>query len=111
MVQSRNLYVSGDDKNKLPCNPSPATDTSGVCDGVSSHEEGCSSPQINMLFDIPPSEAPPHIGGIFLLDSAGGARVLPLEEHQALVEEISGKKGDVSLKKYSVVPLLQYLGY
>ena len=37
MDQSRDLYVRGDDKKKLSCNPSPATDTSGVCDEASSH--------------------------------------------------------------------------
>ena len=110
-MQSRNLCVSGDDKKKLPCNPSPATDTVGVCDEALSHEEGFNSPQINMFSDVPPSGVPPHTGEICLLGSTGEAEDIPLEAHQALIAEISSEKGDVSLKKYYVVPLLQYFGY
>ena len=51
-------------------------------------------------------EAPPHTGEIFLLVFAGEAGDLPLEAHQALVAEILGEKGDVSLKKDSMGPLL-----
>ena len=106
MLQSRNLYLRGDDKNKLSCNPSPTIDRSGVCHEVSSHGEGCNSPQIDTFSDVPP-----HTGGIYLLGSAGEAKDLPLEEHQYLVAEILGKKGDVSLKKDSMGPHLQYSGY
>ena len=108
MVQSKNLYGRRDDKKKLPCNPSPATDTLGICDEVLSHGEGCSSPQINMFSDVSPSGVPPHTGGICLLGSVGEAEYLRLEAHQALVAEILGEKWDVSLKKYSMGPLLQY---
>ena len=55
MVQSRNRYENEDDKEKLPCNPSPATDTLGICDKVSSHGEGYNNPQINSFFDVSPS--------------------------------------------------------
>ena len=111
MVQSRNWYEKEDDKEKLPCNPSPDTDTSGICDEVSSHGEGCNNPQINTFFDVLPSGVQPHIGGICLLGSVGEVEDLPLNAHQALVAEISGEKGDVSLKKDSVGPILQSSGY
>ena len=111
MVQSRNLYVSGDDKKKLPCNPSPATDMSGVFDEVSSHGEGCSSPQLNTFSNVSPSGVPPHIGAIFLLSSAREAEDLPLEAHQALIAEILSAKSDASLKKDFVDYLLQSSKY
>ena len=78
---------------------------------MSRHGDGCSSPQINTFFDVPPSGVPPHTGGICLLCSVGETEDLPPEAHEALVAEILSEKRDVSLKKYSKVPLLQYSGY
>ena len=69
MVPSRNLYGKEEDKEEWSCNPSPAIDTSRVCDEVLSHEEGCNSPQINNIFNFFPSGISPHKGGIFLLGS------------------------------------------
>ena len=111
MMQSRNLYVRGDDKKKLPCNPSPATATSRSFDEVLSHGEGCNNPQINMIFDVLPSGVPPHIGGICLLGSTAKAEDLPLEAHQALIAEILSAKGDSSLKKDYMDHLLQSSKY
>ena len=85
MVQSINLYVSGDNKKKQSDNPSPATNTLGVCDEVSNHGEGCSSPQIDTFSDVSPSGVPPQTGGICLLGFIGEAEDLPLEAHRALV--------------------------
>ena len=111
MVQSRNLHVSGYNKKKQPGNPSPAIDMSGVCDTVSSHVEGCSIPQINTFFNVLPSGISLHIGGICILGSTGEKEDLPLETHQALVAEILGEGRYVSLKKYSMGPLLQSSKY
>ena len=69
MVQSRNLYVSGDNKKKQLGNPSPTTNMSGICDEVSSHAEGCIIPQINTFFNVLPLGISPHTGGICLLGS------------------------------------------
>ena len=82
MVHSRNLYGREDDKEKQSCNPSPFTDTSRICDGVLSHEEGCSSPQINTFFNVLPSRMSPHKGGIFLPCSIGEKEDLPPEAHE-----------------------------
>ena len=111
MAQTRNLYRKEDDKKKLPGNTSLATNTSGVCDEVSSHRKGCSGPHMNTFSNVPPSGVPPHTGGICLLGSAGEAEDLPLEAHQDLVVEILSAKGDASLKKYYVYHLLQSSKY
>ena len=110
-MQSRDFYGREDNKKKQLGNSSPATDSSGVCDEVSSHEEGCSSPYINTFFNVLPSGISPHIGGICLLGSIGEKEDLPLEEHEeseALVAKIWSEKREVPLKKYSVGPFLQY---
>ena len=106
MAQTRSLYRKEDDKKKQLGNSSPATNTSGICDEASSHREGCNNPQINTFSNVLPSGVPPHIGGICLLGSIGEAEDLPLEAHQALIAKILGKKGNVSLNKYYVGPLL-----
>ena len=111
MVQSRNQYIGRHDKRRLPCNPSPTTNTPEVCDEVLSHRKGCNSSQINTFSDVPPLGVPPHTWGICLPGSAGEAEDLPLEPHQALVVEISSAKGDASLKKDCVDHLLQYSKY
>ena len=108
-MQSRNLYGREDDKKKHSCNPSLTTDTSGICEEVLSHEEGCIIPQINTFFNVLPSRISPHTGGICLLGSVGEKEDLPPEAHEeseALVVEILSEKRDFSLNKYSMGPLL-----
>ena len=68
-------------------------------------------PSDKYIFNVPPSGISPHTGGIFLLDSAGEKKDLPLEAHQALAAEILGENRDVSLKKDSIGPLLQSSNY
>ena len=43
MVHSRNLCRREDDREEQSCDPSPLIDTSGICDGELSHEEGVRS--------------------------------------------------------------------
>ena len=68
-MHSINLCGKEDDKEEQSCNPSPSTNMSGVHDEVLSHEEGGSSPQINIFFNFLPSIISPHKGGICLLGS------------------------------------------
>ena len=105
MVQARNQYKKEDDGNH-PGDSSPATNTLGICNEVSSYEDRCSSLQMNMFSSIPPSEVSHHTRGIFLLGSTEEAGDLPLEAHLALVTEISSEKWDVPLKKVYVGPLV-----
>ena len=74
-------------------------------------QEGCSSLQINTFFNVLPSGISPHTGGICLLGSAGEKKNLPPGAHEALVAEILGEKGDVSLKNDFMGPLLQSSKY
>ena len=111
MTQTRSLCKKEEDKKNQPGDSSYATNILEICSKGTSYEDGCRNLQINMFSDISPSEAPPHTGGICLLGSAGEAGDLPLEAHQALIAEILGEKGDVSLEKDFVGPLLQYFGY
>ena len=106
MVQARKWYRKEDDGKQLG-DSSPATNTFGIYNEVSSYEDRCNSLQMNMFSDIPSSEAPHHTRGICLLGSTGEARDLPPEAHLALVTEILSRKWDVPLKKYYVGPLLK----
>ena len=85
MVQTRSLYKKEDDKKNQPGDSPHATNTLGIGSEGTSYEYRCISHQINTFFDIPPSVAPPHIGGICLLGSTRKAGDFPLETHQALV--------------------------
>ena len=61
-----------------------------------------------------PSRISPHKGGICLLGSVEEKEDLPPEAHEeseALIAEIFSEKRDVSLRKYSVSPLLQSSKY
>ena len=68
-MHSINLCGKEDDKEEQSCSPSPFIDMSGVCDEVSSHEEGGRSPQINTFFNFLPSGISPHKRGLCLLGS------------------------------------------
>ena len=109
MVKSRNLYRREDDKEKQSCNPSLFTDMSGICDEVLSHEEGCSSPQINIFFNVLPSGISPHEGGMCLLGLVEEKEVIhpeACEEGEALVAGILSERVDVSLENNSACPFL-----
>ena len=113
-MHSIKLCGKEDEKEEQSCNPSLSTDMSGVCDEVLSHKEGCSSPQINTFFNVMPSGISLDKGGICLLSSEGKKEDLPPkahEESEALIAESLSKNMDVSLKKYSMGPLLQYSKY
>ena len=74
-----------------------------------SHEEGGSSPQINIFFSVLPPGILPHKGGICLLSSVEEKEDLPPEAHEegeALVAEILSKRMDVSLENDSMGPFL-----
>ena len=108
MAQTRSLCKNEEDTKNQPGDSSYATNILEICSKGTSYEDGCSSLQINMFSDIPPSVAPPHTRVIFLLGSTGEERDFPLESHQALVAEISSRKRKVPLKKDYVGPFLQY---
>ena len=107
MAQTRSLCKNEEDTKNQLGDSSYATSILEICSKGTSHEDGCSILQINTFFDILPSVAPPHIGGICLLSSTGKVGDFPLETHQALVTEISSRKRELPLKKYSVGPFLQ----
>ena len=99
MVHTKILYRKEDNKKNQPGDSSHATNTLGICSEGTSYEDRCSRLLINTFSDIPPSVAPPHLGGICLPGSIEEARDLPLEAHQALVTKISSGKQDVPLKR------------
>ena len=108
------MYGRETDKKKQSCNPSPTTDTSGICDEVLSHEEEGSSPQINTFFNFLPSGISPHKGRMCLLDSIEEKEdTAPeaQEESEALVEKISSKRMVASLENDSVGPFLGSFEY
>ena len=114
MVPSRKLYGKEEDKEEWSCNPSPAIDTSGVCDEMLSHEEGGNSPQINTFFNFLPSGISPHKGGMFLLGSVKEKEDIHAEvyeEGEALVSEILSERVDVSLERNYVGPFLRSSKY
>ena len=108
-MPSGNLYGKEEDKEEWSCNPSPAIDTSRVCDEMLSYEEGGDNPQINTFFNFLPSGISLHEGGMCLLGPIEEKEDIHPEEHEedeALVAEILSERMDVSLENDPMGPLL-----